>query len=98
GQGRQARAGHVELQAAQAVGRHGVQSGLQCWATERLGEDTELHQTPPVTSASRTQSPVLTERATATSARTDAMPSSMPAPCWATPFRTVSAKPSICRL
>src|SRR5262245_23085931 len=96
-----ASAGQVELDRVDAVPGHRVERFGQRWPHERLGKDADPHRiallayTPPETSASCTASPASTERAIATIARMAAIPSSMPAPCWGTPCRIVSAKPSI---
>src|SRR3954454_9473634 len=64
----------------------------------RFREYSEVHAGSPVASLSATQSPVWTERAMATNARTAARPSSTVAPNWGVPFRIESANPSTCNL
>src|SRR5439155_3189255 len=95
GECRQSDARHVELHAIEAVRCYGIERLLQRRTCKRLRKDAELHHTPPVTSASRTRSPVSTDLAMATSARIAATPSSMFAPCCGAPWRIVSATPSI---
>ena len=98
GKRRQSHARHVELNVRQPVAGDGVERLLERRPRKRLGEDPQLHQTPPLTSASWTVSPVSTERAIATIACTAARPSSRLAPACGAPSRIVSAKASICRL
>lgn len=59
-----------------------------------LATIADPHQSPPETSASATVRPLWAERATATMARTDAMPSSTVAPRIGAPSKIVVAKPS----
>src|SRR4051794_27374337 len=86
----------IELHTVQAVTRHGLKGGVECRSHERLGEDPEFHQTGPVTSASRVNSPDSLDRAMATIARTAATPSSSVAPRIGVPSRIASANPSTC--
>ncbi len=98
GQGGQADARHVELHARQAVGRDRVECLVERRPRERLGEDAELHQTPPVTSASRRVRPI---RPTARSPPGPAPPPGRrrrPPRAWGGPSRIVAANPSIWRL
>ena len=79
--GGQARHGQVELGRRDAGVGDGPQAGGDVGPVEGLGEDSEPHHTsPPVTSSSLTQSPVVTDWESATMARTDASPSSAVAP------------------
>ena len=89
---------HVELDVRQAVVRDRVERLLERRPRKRLGEDPQVHQTPPVTSSSRTYFAASTDRAMATIACTAARPSSRVAPACGAPSRIVAAKPSICSL
>src|SRR5947209_4532391 len=89
---------HIELDASQPMLSHGVEHALHHWTVKRLGEDSQSHHTPPVTSANDIHAPVSTEREIATRVRMAATPSSIPAPYRGAPCRIVSAKPSICSL
>ena len=63
-------------------------------ARKSLGKDADFHYTAPDTSASRTGFPIRADSATATIARTEAIPSSISAPSMGGPLKMVSAKPS----
>ena len=91
---RQSGAGHVVLRDAITRAAHRREHGGGLVALKGLRENPEFDHRPPETSLRRTGLPVAAERAMATMARTDAMPSSMSAPRIGAPFRIVSANPS----
>src|SRR5829696_8932724 len=92
GQRGQARADHVVLGGRKPRSCDGRKHDERISSFENLGEDAELHQILPPTSASATRLPLSTERAIATIARTDARPSSIVAPVIGSPLRITSAK------
>ena len=87
-------AGHVVLHALEARRRRLAQHGCGVAAGEGLGEDADPHHSRPDTSSRRTLRPSAADRAMASMARTEAMPSSMPAPVSGAPSRMAAAKPS----
>ncbi len=86
--------GHVVLHGGVTGGGGLVQHRIRLRALEGLGEDSEPHQTAPVTSARATGLPLSTDRAMAAMPRTEAMPSSISAPVSGVPLRMLSAKAS----
>src|SRR5207247_10503459 len=55
-------AGQIELDTVESMRSHGIEHVFYGRASKRLGKNTQVHHTPPVTSPTETHAPVSTYR------------------------------------